>query len=168
MARYSDIQPTYLKDAITRISEMIPLAMAPDVVQVVKYIDGKMTPPFWWLYLGLPQLIDRAEDLGDEIYELVCRYVIGYATEGYDGNVQQTVYTALPKVKLYLTAHKKLNFLKADSTIAYTSGVKYLDSSRVRVAQTSDFGAYKDGTNTVGIELRILLPFTIQIEQEFE
>lgn len=167
MARYLDIAPTYLDDAAQRIVEMIPLAIAPTKTQIVRYIDAKMTPPFWWVYLGLPQISDYAEDISRQVYEVVGRYVIGYATQGYDGVIQQTVYQAIPQVLNYINSHRRLMFDNADGEMAYPTPPKYLDTSAVRASQASDFGAFKDGTNTVGIEIRVLLPFTIGLDQEY-
>lgn len=150
--------PTYLQQAIDRAAAMIKQAVPNS--QVVTYIDPNLTTPFWWVYLDRLQPDEQAYGLTGEIWPVNMRYVVGYVTEGFDGVKQRSVYTALPTVKNYFDTHKRLIYADGQASIPY------LNPAKLRIDVASNFGLFSADKH-IGIELRLLLPFKIEIEQEY-
>lgn len=164
MAIFDNIDTSYLDDASNRVVQMI--GVANPGIQVLRYIDPNLTPPFWWVYIGRIVLQQKSEDIMLQTYGLNCRYVMGILTQGIDGKAQEGMLTALPAAISYLFGHKRLVFRDSNGELPYLTAPRYFDPSRVMIQEATTLGAFKDGTNQVGIEVEILLPFTLSIDQE--
>lgn len=156
---YPEIDNTYLEQAITRLQDM--LAIATPNIKVYPYIDPNLNPPFWWLYQSGYARGGSSLERVIQTWTVTARFVVGYTTQGYDGNTARAMYRALPAAVNYIEAHKRLIY--ADDLDA----LPYLRGESVQVEQASSFGAFRDNTNHLGIELGIVLPFDLVIEQEF-
>jgi hypothetical protein len=170
--RFTDLDTTFLDLAVQRVKAMLTIASDPGASGLLKpavldYVDPKVKPPFWWIFLDATQQNDQAEDVNVQVWPLALRYVIGLGTEGYDGTLQRSVFKVLPKVTSYFQAHKRLIYAdyESDGTTPMASP-KYLDSANVRIEVASALGAFRN-TNQVGIELRLRLPFNIAIDEEY-
>lgn len=152
------IDTTYLQQAINRAADMIRQAVPNS--EVITYIDPNLTTPFWWVYLDRLTPDEQAYAITGEVWPVNMRYVVGYVTEGFDGEKQQTVYTALPAVKNYFDTHKRLIYADNQATIPY------LNPHKLRIDVGSNFGLFSADKH-IGIELRLLLPFKIENEQEY-
>jgi hypothetical protein len=172
MTRFADLDTTYLDVAVQRVKAMLTIASDPGDSglrrpAVLDYVDPKVKPPFWWIFLDQTQQNDQAEDVNVQVWPLALRYVIGLVTEGYDGTLQRSVFKVLPRVTSYFQAHKRLVYQDyEEDDVTPMESPKYLDAANVRIEVASALGAFRN-TNQVGIELRLRLPFTIHITEEY-
>lgn len=152
---------TYLEDSVTRVIEMVKRAVAPTKIEVLDYIDPNLSAPFTWIYLDALEPGDRAADQSHQVWPLILRFVVGVRTQGYDGALQHTLYRLLPQVINYFRSHRRLCY--QDDQVPPDC----LDTEGVEIDLASPFGDFRDGSNHIGIELRLRLPFTLLIEEEY-
>jgi hypothetical protein len=170
--RFQDLDTTFLDTAVARVKAMLEIATQIPITgwptpAVLDYVDPNQGVPFWWIYLDGTNVSDLAEDVNTQVWPLVMRYVIGHATEGYDGTLQRSVFKVLPRVTSYFQAHKRLVYQDyEEDDVTPMESPKYLDAANVRIEVASALGAFRN-TNQVGIELRLRLPFNIQIDEEY-
>lgn len=150
----------YLDVAVDRIAALLRTlgaTLTPPVKRVVQTADEKITPPFWWIYPGVPDEATASSDYRRQTYAVNVRLVVGSVTTGYDRVLAERLWVILPTVITYLIQRRHL-VAEAGQTPP-----RGLDSENVRVEQVTPFGAF-NGTHDIGIELQITLPFTVTVD----
>lgn len=120
-----------LQQAIDRIAELEIAAMAAMSTPVTgvnaadhfTYVQSVF--PYWTNRPGRITFLDTEEDLDYPIYTVISRLVIGHATEGYTGDLENALQLWIPQIITYFNARPTL------VTATYSSGMANMLHARI-------------------------------------
>jgi hypothetical protein len=147
----------FLETAVKRIQELLEAlgaSMTPKIERVVLTADERLTPPYWWLYPGVPEESTLSSDYRRQTYAVIARLVLGGVTSGYDRALAERLWIIIPQVVTYLVQRRHL-IADVDQT-----SPRGLDMNGVRIEQITPFGVFTE-SGDVGVELQITLPFEV-------
>lgn len=146
-------------EGILRINQLEELAVP----------QSSAYPMFWYSQDVFPYWINRVGP-GDfevsgtrnslDIYKVIARLVIGHLTEGYDGELEETLWSHIPRV---LQTFRERPFLQSPK---YSSAQKGLESVGVTLSQGYDI--FRDTPDLhIGCEFTIDLTYSTTFTERF-
>lgn len=155
---------TYLSDALDRITamekEVIP---GSDAVKVFIYAQESF--PYWTNRVGAFQIVLDSQDLQVITFQILMRLVIGHMTEGYTGELEETLQTTyIPQILTYFAQHVGLQCL------SFPGQMQYLDPRGVMILNGTGLAVFQQGgigSNQIGAEFSLEVPIKEFIVQAY-
>lgn len=148
---------SYLQDAMDRIVAMQKEAVTTaDAVPYWPYEQASF--PYFTNRLGTMTLNqDMSEDI--DIYEhtVLMRYVVGHLTEGYRGDLQDSLYDDIASIETYFREHPHLT----TNAGSYTTAPDYLFQVARILSHTGVVAFAQGGVGQIqiGVEFTLSTPF---------
>lgn len=142
-------------DAITRICEM-QKRVIPESNQALPYpVFDQLVLPYWENSPGPTPEPDDPHDITRWVMVVSMRLVVGYITEGYQGDVAGKAWGYIPTVVRYFRRYNRLKDLPGQE------GIRYLAPAGVTITPPSGFTVAAVGPQKLMLEFELNVPFHI-------